>query len=194
MRAVARGLALLGVATIAAASTAEAQRISEVKMAAAPQATAFESQQQVQEIKSPALAGVLSWIIPGVGSYYAGHNGHGTIHLGIAIGSYIVMIAGATSAVDDCSSFDSTYDCGSGGLGLAAAGWVMYLVNDVWSIFTAVGDAREFNKNAAGNQGARPGRVVGELVVPAIINLRDVKMSDGTVEQRTGVQLLKLSY
>ena len=104
--------------------------------------------QPVGTRKEPILAGWASAILPGAGSFYAGNNRHGVIHAGVALASLVVMVAGTGACY--------TADCGGG---MATVGYLGYLVNDVWSIFTAVSDANTFNA-----KGATPGgRVVGQL-------------------------------
>ena len=111
--------------------------------------------------KDPAVAGILSLLIPGVGSYYAGNNTHGTVHLGIHVLSYALIVG---SAVDCLESFSS--DCSGQATGVTV-GYLALLTNGVWSIFTAVHDARATNA-----KGATPGRVVGSLYVdPAVVRV-----------------------
>lgn len=118
---------------------------------------------QIADSKDPTLAGILSFLIPGVGSFYAGNGGHGIRHLGLHLGSYVLIGAAVASCDYDCS--------GSGGLVLL--GSLALLGNDVWSIFTAVNDAK-------GHNGAAPGRVVGSLYLsPGFDGLRDVERPDG---------------
>lgn len=193
MRARARSIALIVLVSAVAVPSAGAQRVSESRVAVTTPALPFEHSQQVAPNKDPMIAGVLSWLVPGVGSYYSGHSGHGTRHLAIHVASIVGIFAGAAAAIEECT-YDSSnfnYDCSGGSFALYGVSLLVYFVNDIWSIFTAVGDARAWNANNSG--GARPGRVVGELA-PAIINLRDVKNADGSVEQRTGLQVFKLGY
>lgn len=97
--------------------------------------------------KSPALAGILSWLIfPGVGSYYAGNSGHGTRHILIGAGTLAVTIVGLAQASDDFFA-DGTIDEGS--FALAGIGLTAYFVNAIWSIVVAVDDASVHNRGIA---------------------------------------------
>lgn len=82
--------------------------------------------------KDPFVAGVLSAIVPGVGSFYAGNSGHGLRHVIIHIGSYAVLSSAALSCTGDCKS----------NAAVAGVSALALIGNGIWSIFTAVGDAR----------------------------------------------------
>ena len=87
--------------------------------------------------KSPALAGVASYLLPGVGSWYAGNDHHARVHGAIALGLGItgmVMTAGR-----DC------YDMCMPPTLLGALVFFGYVTNDVWSVVTAVRDAHSHN-------------------------------------------------
>ena len=109
--------------------------------------TSFASDAMPQDgTKSPALAGVLSWLIfPGVGSYYAGNSGHGTRHVVIGVGTLAVTVVGLVQASDDIVA--GVVDEGS--FTLAAIGLTAYFVNSIWSIVVAVGDASAHNRGIA---------------------------------------------
>lgn len=98
--------------------------------------------------KDPTTAGWLSFAWPGVGSYYAGANGHGTIHLAVSLVSLYGVVVGASNRCvvtrfDSCSS-------GSGqSNAIVGASLVVGLTNAVWSIFTAAADARDHNDGDA---------------------------------------------
>ncbi len=130
--------------------------------------------------KDPTLAGVLSFLIPGVGSFYAGNTTHGIVHLGIHVGSYALIVGEATSCAFDGSC------TGSGGL--VAAGYLVLLGNDVWSIFTAVNDAHAHN----GDSGSTPGRVVGNLYATPAVTPLGVQLPGMT--RSTGLQLFRWSF
>jgi hypothetical protein len=194
LRSIGKTLALSVLVVAASSVTADAQRMSEsrVGVVVAPFATDAELAQQAATRKEPALAGVLSWIIPGVGSFYAGNSRHGTIHLGIGIVSFVMMIAGAASAVETYNFSTGEYE-GGGGAGLMVVGYLAYVVNDIWSIFTAVFDAQKANAGTSSGGG----RVVGELQlapelrgVGSTISLPEAGVN-GT---RLGLQLFKLQY
>jgi TM2 domain-containing membrane protein YozV len=134
--------------------------------------------------KDPVIAGALSFLIPGVGSFYAGNNGHGYLHLGIHIVTYVVTI-GALVGTANCD----TTNCVTNSASSAAIGYVVLLVNDVWSVFTAVGDAHVHNDGAAGRAGAGyfdPGVVVlGSHALPD---------GSGTPVRTLGIQVGSIAF
>jgi hypothetical protein len=88
--------------------------------------------------KSPALAGVASYLLPGVGSWYAGNDHHARVHGAIALGLGITgAVMGATSVC---------YDMCIPPTALGALFFFGYVTNDVWSIVTAVRDAHAHNE------------------------------------------------
>lgn len=89
------------------------------------------------EAKSPVAAGLLSFLIPGVGSFYAGNSNHGFAHLGIALGAAVISFA-------ECGQGHDA-PCG----GASGAGALISLVNWPWSIVTAVRDARATKDGAS---------------------------------------------
>ena len=92
--------------------------------------------------RSPVLAGALSGLLwPGLGSYYAGNSGHGTMHAAIAGVSFLGMIAGASNC-----EFNLFGESDDSGCGLAAASGVVFLGNWVWSIVSGVKDVNEYNR------------------------------------------------
>ena len=133
--------------------------------------------------KSPALAGILSWLVfPGVGSYYAGNSGHGTRHLVIGLGALTVTIVGLAKAVDEIQT-DLTVDEGS--FALAGIGLLAYTVNSIWSIVVAVNDAGDYNAGIA------------SVIQPEVLILTS---SSGMapivpkVDRRVGLQLVRISF
>ena len=131
--------------------------------------------QPVPGEKSGFLAGALSGLVfPGLGSFYAGNNGHGTRHVVIAA----VAIGGLAAGGGDCFVLgslglnDPDEDCT---LTNIAAG--VYLANWVWAIVVGVNDASDYNRalNTAGVQ-----------VAPQFVAIRSG--GQGT----TGLQLLRL--
>ncbi len=90
--------------------------------------------------KSPLLAGVLSWIIPGVGSFYAENSGHGIRHLAIQGVGVGLLIWGAVET-DDINDIHAAV-----GVGL-----VVVVVNGIWSIVVAVTDANAYNRSLGGS-------------------------------------------
>lgn len=88
--------------------------------------------------KDPALAGLLSAVIPGAGSFYAGENGHGGRHLIIA------GLSGLTfaSSIGECELvFGDRDGCAVAGISAAA-----FIANWVWGIFAGSADARRHNQ------------------------------------------------
>lgn len=98
---------------------------------------------RMSDEKDPLLAGVLSFVVPGVGSFYAGNTRHGWTHLLIHAASYALLVSSATSTTNGKSA------AGTAGLGVAAL-----LVNNVWSIFTAVSDAKATRPGGSGSDAA----------------------------------------
>ena len=145
MNALARTIILAGAASCVWAWSAAAQHIEVPIPRAEPALLAISS-----EHKDPAVAGLLSFIIPGGGSFYAGNNKHGAIHFGMNGIGWSLILAGA-SIPDDCArSCETPYATA------AIAGLVAVPVNWVWSIFTAVDDAHRHNRAAT-----TPTRVAG---------------------------------
>jgi hypothetical protein len=92
--------------------------------------------------KSPWVAGLLSYVFPGVGSYYAGNAGHGHRHLLITLGLVTLVLVPLSS--------DETHDEDSPSPLLTA--WTLAFVgNWVWSIVTAVQDANASNRAESGS-------------------------------------------
>lgn len=105
---------------------------------------------QAADRKDPLVAGILSWIFPGIGSFYAGNSGHGVRHVLIEVGGFGLLIAGVAAAEDEILS---TGDIQEGSEGLLIAGVAVLLVNGVWSIIAAVGDANAHNRGGGGGRG-----------------------------------------
>lgn len=106
-----------------------------------------ESVQAGGSTRSPAVAGILSLFLPGAGSFYAGHPGHGVRHLLIGAASSGIALIGLIVVVVN-------QDGGNPGKGgaLFVAGSIAYVANDVWSVVTAVNDASRHNA-ASGQPG-----------------------------------------
>ena len=133
-----------------------------------------------QGTKSPVLAGVLSWILPGLGSYYAGNSGHGTRHLaieGVALG---VTIWGLAESVDDIISGETD---------VHPALWVgvgALVVNGIWSIVVAVNDANATNAGMASL--LRPG------ISPLLVSSPAVRDLAPQANHRVGLQVGSISF
>jgi hypothetical protein len=89
------------------------------------------------EAKSPVVAGVLSFLMPGVGSFYAGNSTHGFVHFGVVMGSALVTMATCGQGKDA--------PCG----GASTLATVVILVNWPWSVVTAIRDARASGAGAS---------------------------------------------
>ena len=152
--AAAAAAALLATLTLAAAAPAQS-----------PPDTGF---------KSPALAGVASYLLPGVGSWYAGNDQHARTHGLIALGLGITGVA--LSAGRDCCDM-----CVPPTLGGTLV-FVGYVTNDIWSAVTAVRDAHAYNDRL---------RTVSIDVVPA---LRLAAPSGDATRSRFEVQLLRATF
>jgi hypothetical protein len=98
--------------------------------------------------KNPIVAGVASYLFPGLGSLYAGNDRHAAIHLAVAGGS-VAAIMGAMADVN-CT----TKHCSPATQVLAYGGLMTYGVNYVWSLVSAVRDANAHNAAVAA---LRPG-------------------------------------
>jgi hypothetical protein len=132
------------------AGTASAQRMADLQAGPAlsaantlpplapPADTGATVKERVSK-RSPVLAGALSYLVPGTGSFYAGNNQHGVIHLAV----HVIAIGMVASGFNDCfmSSCDST---------VLYQGLMLGTGNAIWSIVTGVLDAHERNKKADG--------------------------------------------
>jgi hypothetical protein len=146
------------------------------------QAEAQEPPQAAEDHRSPLVAGVLSGVLPGVGSFYAGNSGHGIRHIVIWAGAGTVTMVGLAKFV--------ALDSGSGsGVTLFLVGFSALAINDVWAIVTAVGDANAHNAE----EGRRAGRVVGSLYFDP--QIRILGASTGTATKTTfGLQVGRLAF
>lgn len=90
--------------------------------------------------RSPIAAGIMSFIVPGVGSAYAGNNYHAAIHgsLALAFGIGGAIAVGS----DNCDG----QVCAGQYQTAAVVALVAYVTNQVWSVFTAAKDARAYNR------------------------------------------------
>lgn len=121
--------------------------------------------------KSPFGAGLMSWLVPGLGSFYAGDTGHGITHLAIGAGSFGIMAATASG----CNLFgEDEPTCG-----IAVAAALVFVGNSVWSVFTAVDDAKQHNRSLV---------MAGLRFAPELVTF---KMGS---ETNVGVQLLRLDF
>jgi hypothetical protein len=91
--------------------------------------------------KSPFAAGALSFIMPGVGSFYASHAGHGFRHLLIHAGSSMVVAVSALGCTAPCGG-----GCESDGGVVVPVAFAALMGNWAWGIVTAVQDAQAYNR------------------------------------------------
>jgi hypothetical protein len=91
--------------------------------------TSAQSPAQAEGYKSPGTATLISVIVPGGGSMYAGKTGKGLAILGTSAAGVALSIAGAAQGNTGTTL---------GGLGLEVASWI-------YGITTASGDARDEN-------------------------------------------------
>jgi hypothetical protein len=111
--------------------------------------------------KSPFLAGALSAIIPGVGSFYAGNNRHGFVHLLVFVGSVYLIAVNRSTKCTAAEMNDPAIRVGCGDTEAYAALFTfgLWAVNDIWSIFTAVSDANKTRAQKSGHVGGDTAKV-----------------------------------
>jgi hypothetical protein len=127
--------------------------------------------------KSPTVAGVTSYLLPGVGSWYAGNEHHARVHGAIALG--LGLTGMLTSAGSDC------YDMCIPPTLLGAVFFFGYVTNDIWSIVTAVRDAHSRNDRTEQLRSARVD------FTPA---LRLAAPAGDATRSRLDVQLLRATF
>lgn len=86
--------------------------------------------------RSPFVAGLLSWILPGAGQFYNGQSSKGWGDLGLHIGSYAIMGIGSTLLVEGEEEAGSIF---------LVAGSVTLFVNGICSIVDAAKSAKRIN-------------------------------------------------
>lgn len=110
---------------------------------------------QLSDPYNPTVAGVCSWIIPGLGQMVCGETGRGLGFLGGSIGCYLVAGIGSALIVGSSSDYYSSYshsyyyDNNSGGRTSGAILMVVGLAGmvavDIWSIVDATHVAKVKN-------------------------------------------------
>jgi hypothetical protein len=128
--------------------------------------------QQAPAEKVPALAGGMSFLVPGLGSLYAGNSGHGLTHLVVAAGSFAGLLATNSSCEIIFAGPDS--NC----TGVAFFG-IVFVGNWIWSIATAAKDANAYNRSLYST---------GLQVAPDLVAIR----SSG--QTTIGLQLLRVGF
>jgi TM2 domain. len=130
--------------------TAEATSLAQ-RVAASAQADAQPQVVYIEHEKSPALAGFLSFLVPGVGQFYNGNNQGGWIDLGESVVSYALMYGGYRSLLTNATRYNETGNNqylvkGQTGLWIFLAGLGWSAVNGVCSIVDAVKGAKAVNR------------------------------------------------
>lgn len=93
--------------------------------------------------KSPALAGLLSFVIPGAGQFYNGESSKAWVDLGTQIGCAVLAGVGSSVATNAAlNGSDGVYYVGLAVTGLSG---IVALVNGVSSITDAVKTAKKIN-------------------------------------------------
>ena len=99
--------------------------------------------------RSPGLAGVLSWLVPGAGQFYNGESKKGWTDLGVHLGGYVVYGIGigmmSNSYYYDGWDYYYDEDLYTAGCLFVVAGGVTILVNGICSIVDAVKSAKRIN-------------------------------------------------
>jgi hypothetical protein len=95
------------------------------------------------DTRSSGLALGMSAVIPGTGSLYAGNTRHGIVHMAVATATVLTIAGAAGSCVLEAASYQSSCDTNDTVVNVAAAGFV---ANYVWSILSAVHDAKAYNR------------------------------------------------
>lgn len=125
--------------------------------------------------RSPSAAGLMSFVVPGTGSFYAGNTGHGARHVVLGGGTLVLALARASDC--DLGILGGTSDTeGCVVSGIAA---LVFIGNWLWSVSTAVGDAKEFNQRQ---------RKAGLEVEPRLVALETTR---GTA---VGLELLRFAF
>ncbi|MFN8582571.1 MAG: hypothetical protein U0163_16550 [Gemmatimonadaceae bacterium] len=102
-------------------------KVAQVVATTAPAETVY-----VRVRREPAGAGVLSYLFPGMGSFYAGHTRHGVTHMALTF-----ILVGVSMSESPSGEWDDDTQ---------RTLFTAYVVNWGWSIVTAVRDARANNR------------------------------------------------
>lgn len=92
--------------------------------------------------KNPAVAFVLSFLVPGGGQFYNGENKKGGIMLGGVLGGVVLMFAGASEVVEDIDTGEEE----TGGAGKVVLGILGVAGCSLWSMIEAPIAANKINK------------------------------------------------
>jgi TM2 domain-containing membrane protein YozV len=91
-------------------------------------------QPQVGDPYNPGVAGLTSFLIPGLGQMIAGEGGRGAAFLGGNAGTLVLLFVGSGMSAADIEDGGD----GSSGLGLVTVGALGALAVDIWAIVDAV--------------------------------------------------------
>lgn len=93
--------------------------------------------------KSPALAGLLSFVIPGAGQFYNGESSKAWADLGTQIGC--AVLAGVGSSIATNAAINGNEAVYYVGLAVTGISGIVALVNEITSISDAVKSAKRIN-------------------------------------------------
>jgi hypothetical protein len=83
---------------------------------------------------NPSVAGLTSFLIPGLGQMISGEGGRGVAFLGGFLGCGLISLIGASISTDDINNGGD----GTKGTGLATMGFLGMIAVDVWAIIDAM--------------------------------------------------------
>ncbi|HUX58038.1 MAG TPA: hypothetical protein VMV77_13755 [Bacteroidales bacterium] len=96
---------------------------------------------QIGDPYNPSVAGLTSFLIPGLGQMLSGEGGRGLGFLGGYLGCAVIYGVGVASAINDIDNGGT----GSAGAGTMVVGVLGMVVIDIWSIVDAVQVAKVNN-------------------------------------------------
>jgi hypothetical protein len=96
---------------------------------------------QVGDPYNPSVAGLTSFLIPGLGQMISGEGGRGVAFLGGYVGFFVIYYVGAVSSINDINNGGT----GSGGAGVMVLGLLGAIGVDIWSIVDAIHVAKVNN-------------------------------------------------
>lgn len=123
--------------------------------------------------RSPFLAGVLTIVFPGLGSFYAGNSGHGVRHGVIGLVTGVAYYASA----DDC--IGDIFGQNESSCGLFIVSSLAFLANTIWATVVAVDDTKAYNRSL---------QTAGLRVAPELVAVR----SGGNTQ--LGLQLVSFGF
>ncbi len=128
-----------------------------------------KSKEPTGKRKSPATAGILSFVLPGGGQFYNGEYTKGVIQLGIGLTGFVIYLNGVLNL-----KFDEDINTG------IMMGGLLCLATMIWSIFDAISSAERINREN------------GWAIAPPISENLYLTFSDFQINQQTtpGVKLI----